>query len=251
MTGERSLYSYMNSIKINCLKWGNLYGPEYVNRVYGGLLKHCQESFHFVCYTDDSTGISKNIEVKNISELRPYDTKKVFTYEKLILIDKDEYDKNLWIDLDVLIHQDITNINTRPHNNITFIWNYWNDYERISLFNYGRGVSCHTNSSFVAWDKGTASWLLDYTHKYWEKIEWTYKSLDKYLFYQHHRNGRLTLWEDKIFSNFNKEGYILKNKISLFNTSHLYNNKGMKDVKHYELHESSASDLWKSYSIGL
>ena len=59
-------------------------------------------------------------------------------------------DKNLWIDLDVLVHKDITDIITRSHNNITFIWNYWNDYERISLFNYGKGVSCHTNSSFVA-----------------------------------------------------------------------------------------------------
>jgi len=175
----------------------------------------------------------------------------VFTYEKLMLIDKNEYDKNFWIDLDVLVHKDVTELITRKHHNITFIWNYWNDYERMSLFNYGRGVSCHTNSSFVAWDKGTASWLLEYTHKNWEKIQWTYKSLDKYLFYQHHRKGKLNLWEDGLFSNFNKEGYLLKNKITLFNTSHLYNNKNMRDIKHYELHESSAAEVWKSYSIGL
>lgn len=238
-------------IKFNCLKWGSLYGPEYVNRAYGGLLRHCQVPFRFICYTDNSTDISSKIEIRDIEELRPYDTKMVFTYEKLMLIDKNESDKNFWIDLDVLIHKDITDIVTRPHNNITFIWNYWNDYERMSLFNFGRGVSCHTNSSFVAWDKGTASWLLEYTHKNWEKIEWTYKSLDKYLFYQHFRNNRIELWEDGIFSNYNKQGYFLKNKISLFNTSHLYNNKNMIDVKHYELHESSAVDIWKNYSIGL
>ena len=45
-------------IKINCLKWGSLYGPEYVNRTYGGLLKHCKEPFHFVCYTDNADGIT-------------------------------------------------------------------------------------------------------------------------------------------------------------------------------------------------
>ena len=238
-------------IKFNCLKWGSLYGPEYVNRAYGGLLRHCQVPFRFICYTDNSTDISSKIEIRDIEELRPYDTKMVFTYEKLMLIDKNESDKNFWIDLDVLIHKDITDIVTRPHNNITFIWNYWNDYERMSLFNFGRGVSCHTNSSFVAWDKGTASWLLEYTHKNWEKIEWTYKSLDKYLFYQHFRNNRIELWEDGIFSNYNKQGYFLKNKISLFNTSHLYNNKNMIDVKHYELHESSAVKKKKNYSIGL
>ena len=241
----------MNNIKINCLKWGSLYGPEYVNRTYGGLLKHCKEPFHFVCYTDNADGISSQIEVKNIEELRPYNTRRVFTYEKLMLIDKEEYEKNFWIDLDVLVHKDITEIITRPHNNITFIWNYWNDYERMSLFNFGRGVSCHTNSSFVAWDKGTATWLLEYTHENWKKIEWTYKSLDKYLFYQHHRKGKIGLWEDGIFSNFNKQGYQLKNSVTLFNTSHLYNNKNMRDIKHFELHESSASELWKSYSTGL
>ena len=40
-----------------------------------------------------------------------------------MLIDKDEYDKNIWIDLDLLVHDDMTEIITRPHNNITFIWN--------------------------------------------------------------------------------------------------------------------------------
>ena len=240
-------------IKINCLKWGTLYDSEYVNRTYGGLLKYCKEPFHFVCYTDNSKGISSKIEVRDIKELRPYDTDRVFTYEKLMLIDKEEYDKNIWIDLDVLVHKDMTDIITRPHTNITFIWNYWNDhdYERICLFNYGSGVSCHMNSSFVAWDKGTASWLLEYTHEHWDKIEWTYKSLDKYLFYQHHRKNKLNFWEDGIFSNFNKQGYQLINKVSLFNTSHLHRNKNMRDIKHFELHESLASEIWKSYSIGL
>ena len=94
-------------IKINCLKWGNLYGSEYVNRSYGGLLKHCNMPFHFICYTDDKEGISSKIDTRDIEELRPYNTKMVFTYEKLMLIEKEEYDKNIWIDLDVLIHKDV------------------------------------------------------------------------------------------------------------------------------------------------
>ena len=47
------------------------------------------------------------------------------------------------------------------------------------------------------------------------------------------------------------ENYQLKNKVTLFNTSHLYNNENMKEIKHYELHESPVQELWKSYSIGL
>ena len=79
-------------IKINCLKWGNLYGSEYVNRSYGGLLKHCKIPFHFICYTDDKKGISSEIETRDIEELRPYNTKMVFTYEKLMFIEKEEND---------------------------------------------------------------------------------------------------------------------------------------------------------------
>ena len=77
----------MNNIKINCLKWGTKYNSDYVNRTYGGLLKHCQVPFHFVCYTDDAKGISSKIETKNIKELSPYNTKKVFTYQKLFIIE--------------------------------------------------------------------------------------------------------------------------------------------------------------------
>ena len=71
------------------------------------------------------------------------------------------------------------------------------------------------------------------------------------MFYQHHRKGGLNLWENGLFSNYNKENYQLKNKVTLFNTSHLYNNKDVKEIKHYELHESPVQELWKSYSIGL
>ena len=39
---------------------------EYVIRTYGGLLKHCAIPFHFVCYTDDSTDICKEIEIPEV-----------------------------------------------------------------------------------------------------------------------------------------------------------------------------------------
>ena len=58
-------------IKINCLKWGTLYGSEYVNRTYGGLLKYCKKPFDFVCYTDNSKGISSKIKetFKNLDHM--------------------------------------------------------------------------------------------------------------------------------------------------------------------------------------
>jgi len=229
-------------VHLNVLKWDTKYNAEYVNRLYKLLNKHLQTDFILRVWTDDTKGITKEIEHRDIQELRPYDTDRVFTYEKLMLINNDEAEINGWLDLDIHINDDITKLVSRPHKNITFIWNYWNDFETMSLRPYGKGSSCHVNSSFVFWDKGCATWLREYTEEHWEKIAWTYKSLDKYLFYQHARKKKLSFWGEGLFSNYNVNG--LGGKVTLFNTSHLYNNNISGYKRHYELHET---DLFLAY----
>lgn len=226
-------------------KWGDKYGSEYVNRLYGSLKAHYQKPFTLTCYTDNTTGIREEVQTTNIELLRRYDTDRVFTYEKLVLMDYHE--KGIWLDLDILIHQDITSVvnNIKEDDDFIMIWNHWNDYEKRSLRWYGRGVACHVNSSFVYFNN--PQWLKSFTAKNWDKIEWTYKSLDKYMFYQHHRNNNLSYWPRKIFSNYNVQGFQLANKITVFNTSHIQANN--LNVKAYELHEANQDvvDLWRSY----
>ena len=230
-------------IEFFTLKWGDKYGPEYVNRLYGSLKKHVDVPFSLTCYTDNYSGLNNEIIVKDIKDLRPYNTDRVFTYEKLILIEKHE--KGIWIDLDILIHKNITNLSLREDGDFKMIWNHWNPYEEKSAMWYGKGVSCHVNSSFVKFNN--PEWLIKFTRDNWDKIEWTYKSLDKYLFYQHHRNKRLKYWEESIVSNYNKQGFKLKNMITIFNTSHIKANN-LSDLG-YELHEAKPKivELWKSY----
>ena len=224
-------------------KWGKKYDHNYVNRLYGSLLCNVNIPFKFTCYTDDHLNFRDEIIVKNINELRPYNTDRVFTYEKLILLEK--HQEGIWLDLDILIHENITDIVTRDDGDFKMIWNHWNNYETKSLRWYGSGSSCHINSSFVKFKN--PEWLIKFTKDNWKKIEWTYKSLDKYMFYQHHRNNRLHYWEDGIFSNYNKEGFKLKDKITLFNTSHIKANN-LKEIA-YEIHEADGDviNLWKSY----
>lgn len=223
------------------LKWGDKYGPEYVNRLYGSLKKHYKKPFTLTCYTDNYTTIREEVHVKNIKTLRKYDTDRVFTYEKLMLME--EHETGIWIDLDVLIHKDITDVDSQQ--DFTMIWNHWNDYKERSLKWYGKGSSCHVNSSFVKWDN--PEWLIKFTRDNWEKIEWTYKSLDKYLFYQHHRRNRLHYWDPSLVSNYNVENFNMLKKITLFNTSHIKANN-LNDIG-FELHEAKNEvvDLWKSY----
>ena len=39
------------------MKWGDKYGPEYVNRLYAAAKKNVTGEFSFACLTDDSSGL--------------------------------------------------------------------------------------------------------------------------------------------------------------------------------------------------
>ena len=54
---------------IICLKHGTLYGPEYVNRLYSMVCKHCTLPFTFICLTEDPTDLHENIVHKELPDL--------------------------------------------------------------------------------------------------------------------------------------------------------------------------------------
>jgi len=240
-------------IQIYSFKWGNKYGPEYVNRLYGSLVKNCSLPFTYTCITDDSVGIRPEVKIIDYQtwDPFPYTKDRVFTREKIVLFDRSTAEFNAWIDLDVLIHNDITDILTRRTDNFTMIFNHWFDLQKKSLQWYGKGASCHINSSFVQWNGTNARWLYDYTVQNQEKVFFTYKSLDKYLFYQHYRHGRIQFWEPNIVYNYNYNDpphvKLEDHRIAIFNTSHIKNNNLQHDA--LELHDAVgwARDLWESY----
>ena len=58
------------SAKVNvlCLKWGDYYGPEYVNRLYAGVKRNLKRPFRFVCVTDRPDGLNEGIEAVPLPE---------------------------------------------------------------------------------------------------------------------------------------------------------------------------------------
>ena len=53
----------MSDLKqVICMKWGNLYGPEYLNNLYAMVKRRLSGEFRFVCLTDDKRNINPNIE---------------------------------------------------------------------------------------------------------------------------------------------------------------------------------------------
>ncbi|MFU8848443.1 MAG: hypothetical protein ACNA77_06975 [Opitutales bacterium] len=53
-----------SSEKVNviCLKFGNLYGPHYVNRLYAGVKRHLNLPFRFICVTEKPEGLDPAVE---------------------------------------------------------------------------------------------------------------------------------------------------------------------------------------------
>ena len=50
------------TVNILTMKWGDYYGPHYVNRLYWAVNRNLSKEFRFLCYTDDPTGIIPEVE---------------------------------------------------------------------------------------------------------------------------------------------------------------------------------------------
>ena len=50
-------------ISILTVKWGTRYGPDYVNKLYAGILRNTSWDVVFYCFTDDGKGLHENIKV--------------------------------------------------------------------------------------------------------------------------------------------------------------------------------------------
>lgn len=56
----------MSHANVICIKWGTLYGPEYVNRLRAGVRRHLSRDVRFFCMTEDRTGLDRDIEILDL-----------------------------------------------------------------------------------------------------------------------------------------------------------------------------------------
>ena len=52
-----------------CIKWGDLYGPEYVNIMHAMVSRNLSYPFRFICFTDNAKEISSKVECLPLPEL--------------------------------------------------------------------------------------------------------------------------------------------------------------------------------------
>lgn len=59
----------MEMKQVVCMKWGTVYGPKYVNVLYGMLRRNVTGEFKLICFTDDSSGVRPEVQCLPLPEL--------------------------------------------------------------------------------------------------------------------------------------------------------------------------------------
>ena len=91
-----------------CIKWGEKYSAEYVNRLYGMVQRQLSLPHRFVCLTEDSTGIDSVIETLPLIRT---DLKHSYTKLQLFLNPlHDIQGQILFLDLDTVILNSIDDL---------------------------------------------------------------------------------------------------------------------------------------------
>lgn len=107
-----------------CMKWGNLYSADWVNKLYGMVRRNTTWDIRFVCLTDDSSGIRSEVECLPFPELQlDQDAARSASgrddpwWRKLSLYSESIHDlqgMTLYMDLDILITGNIDSLFTYP-----------------------------------------------------------------------------------------------------------------------------------------
>lgn len=172
-------------VNIVCMKWGELYGPHYVNRLYGMVARNMTRPFRFVCFTDDATGLRAEVEAMPLPPITIDPPWEWSPWRKLALYNPalgDLRGPALYLDLDLLITGSLDRFFDFP-----------GDF--CIIHNWTQPKTVNGNSSVTRFQIGAHSDLLDMFHahptRYWVeqcRIEQTFLSREL------HRQGKLAYW---------------------------------------------------------
>jgi hypothetical protein len=163
-----------NKYYVLCLKHGNKYSADYVNKLYNMVKRHCTLDYEFVCLTDNPKGINPNVKILPLPGgisgwwCKPYMFSKDLPINGTIL----------YMDLDVVIANNIDKLFTWEPNRWCTIRDFtramrpnWQKYNS-SVIRFKTGELDHVWTDFKK-DRvtiqrrfhGDQDWLYEATHK--------------------------------------------------------------------------------------
>ncbi|KAA0440257.1 MAG: glycosyltransferase [Candidatus Thioglobus sp.] len=173
-------------MNIICMKWGNKFSADYVNRLYGMTARNLSLPFRFVCFTDDSSDIRAEVECQPLPELALPSGDPERGWRKLTVFAKDFgglSGKTLFLDLDVLIVD-----------NIDGFFNAKGDF--LIAHDQKNPHKIEGNSSVFRFEIGAHANILDYFCKNSAKIKTQVRHEQAYLSREINKIGKLKYWED-------------------------------------------------------
>ena len=165
-------------MNIVCLKWGDKFNHEHVNRLYRMVCKNFKEDFSFICHTENANGIDRNVIIQPLPD---YDLEN--WWWKLTLFEHSTKTPTLFLDLDVVIQNDITHFKDYVvDDKIRLVKCYWKPWLENTEALIKDQFDMNINSSIMIW-KGD---LTDVWNTFQHDPEFymlKYKGIDSYLYF--------------------------------------------------------------------
>lgn len=185
-------------VNILTLKWGTLYGPHYVNRLFAGVKKNLDQPFRFVCFTDDPTGLDPRVDAQPLPEIdlgRMHRT----TWIKLALFQTGLVNLSgtcLFLDLDLLITGNMDCFFDYKPGKRCITQNWVQTHQRFIKQRPDVG-----NSSVVRFDSGTTQFIVD---KFISERDWAYENFHPEQVYLTYALGEKHYFPDEWVASFKR-----------------------------------------------
>ena len=166
------------------MKWGTLYGAEYVNRLHSMVKRNLSLDFKMVCFTDDEKGIIDEVDCYPIPEIDVPGNLPERMWKKLTTLKGDLYGLKgtaLFLDLDVVIVD-----------SIDCFFEVNGDFSIIKDYNKQSRIT--GNSSVYRFEIGEHPYVFDYFVKNFDSIRKEHRNEQEYLTKAIHDKGKLQYW---------------------------------------------------------
>lgn len=153
-------------VLVLCMKWGTLYGPEYVNNLFRGVCRHLHRPHRFICFTDDSSGLDPGIEIFSLPNLGTPPGHKDTRWRKLALFRRDLSGLSgtaLFLDLDLVVVDSLDPFFDHPGKFLIIRDDDLFRPKPLRKINPARDAFLHSvgNSSVFRYEIGQHSYILD------------------------------------------------------------------------------------------
>lgn len=176
-----------------CMKWGDKYGAEYVNRLYNMAARNLTLPFDFHCFTDDSRGLSKEIDARPLPEMAlPPDRERGWRKLSCFKADFPVQGRILFLDLDTVIVDNIDAYFTMEAGDNLIVIRHWKPSKMHGIGETG----------VFRYDSGTMAFLYDDFMGDISAAKKAYRHEQAYVTDVMAKRGRLSFWPSEWMPSF-------------------------------------------------